>query len=126
MYGDVGHGGLLLLPALILCLFERWIKKGKNSLGEVFAMMFRKSKKKKKKRNIIVNPFFEHHLFKGARYLLVLMSLGAIYTGFLYNECFALPMFAEQSHWVPSTTPSQVRQEKKVCSTCIFLSKNSF
>ena len=42
-----------------------------------------------------------------ARYLLVLMSLCAIYTGFLYNECFVLPLFPSYSSWSRSSTPSE-------------------
>ena len=78
--GDVGHGLMLLLPALLLCLFERRFK-GKD-LGEIFGMMFR------------------------ARYLLVLMSACAIYTGFLYNEFYAIPMNVGSSKWSPAP-PSQ-------------------
>ena len=75
MYGDVGHGIMLLIPAIFLCVFERRFK-GKD-FGEIFGMMFR------------------------ARYLLVLMALCAVYTGFLYNEFYALPMNLASTQWQP-------------------------
>jgi vacuolar-type H+-ATPase subunit I/STV1 len=94
---------LLLLPALALCLGEKAIGKNKQSLGEVPGMMFSECSF----RQLLFFVCVVVILLSGARYLLLLMSLGAIYTGFLYNECFALPMFARDSHWLPSTTPSQ-------------------
>ncbi len=81
MFGDVGHGVMLLIPALLLCVFEGRLKRNKN-LGEIFGMMFR------------------------ARYLLVLMALCSIYMGFLYNEFYALPMWGWRSTWKPTTPPS--------------------
>jgi V-type H+-transporting ATPase subunit a len=84
MYGDVGHGLMMLLPALLLILFERPIGRKRRELGEVFGMVFR------------------------ARYLILLMALCAIYVGFLYNEFYALPMWADRSSWSPA--PGKISQ----------------
>eukprot|EP01125_Pyxidicula_operculata_P002018 TRINITY_DN11997_c0_g1_i1.p1 TRINITY_DN11997_c0_g1~~TRINITY_DN11997_c0_g1_i1.p1 ORF type:complete len:873 (-),score=229.18 TRINITY_DN11997_c0_g1_i1:357-2975(-) len=66
MYGDVGHGILLLLFSLFLIYKEKdW--EGKK-INEMFSITYY------------------------GRYCLLLMSLFAIYQGALYNEMFALPM----------------------------------
>uniref|UniRef100_A0A6B2KXL5 V-type proton ATPase subunit a n=1 Tax=Arcella intermedia TaxID=1963864 RepID=A0A6B2KXL5_9EUKA len=66
MFGDLGHGFLLLLFALALIYKERdWEGKKINEMIE---------------------------MFYGGRYLIFLMALFAIYQGILYNEFFSLPM----------------------------------
>ncbi|CAD2216350.1 V-type ATPase 116kDa subunit family, putative [Angomonas deanei] len=62
MYGDIGHGVLLLLITLYFISKERTWKA--SQLNEMVAMVFQ------------------------GRYLLLLMSLFAIYMGFLYNDFF--------------------------------------
>lgn len=66
MFGDVGHGFLLLFASLFLVLREKQL--GKQDLGEIVGMAF------------------------GGRYVLLLMSVFAIYMGFIYNECFSMPL----------------------------------
>eukprot|EP01126_Amoeba_proteus_P034938 TRINITY_DN3506_c0_g2_i4.p1 TRINITY_DN3506_c0_g2~~TRINITY_DN3506_c0_g2_i4.p1 ORF type:complete len:632 (+),score=105.37 TRINITY_DN3506_c0_g2_i4:783-2678(+) len=66
MFGDVGHGFILLIAALFLIYMERFWE-GKK-INEIFAMVYE------------------------GRYLILLMSLFSVYIGALYNECFALPM----------------------------------
>jgi len=66
MFGDVGHGILLLLGAFFFIYMERhW--EGKR-INEMFQMIY------------------------NGRYQLLLMALFSIYIGSLYNELFALPM----------------------------------
>ena len=73
MYGDVGHGILILLFAIVLLAKERELSKIK--LNEILGMMF------------------------DGRYVLFMMAIGTIYTGFLYNEFFAIPMNIFGSGW---------------------------
>jgi V-type H+-transporting ATPase subunit a len=61
MFGDMGHGSLILVLGSYLCLFYNQIKGG--SLNFLL-------------------PF---------RYLLLLMGIMAVYCGFIYNEWFAIP-----------------------------------
>ena len=66
MFGDVGHGFLLLIYGAVLIYFERKLLKAK--LNEIIDMTF------------------------GGRYLIFAMSLFAIYVGALYNEAFSVPL----------------------------------
>lgn len=64
MFGDIGHGILMLMFALVLVLSERKLEGQK--LGDIMGMMF------------------------GGRYIILLMALFSIYTGLLYNEFFSM------------------------------------
>lgn len=64
MFGDIGHGILMLMFALLLVLREK--KMAKQDLGDILGMMF------------------------GGRYIILLMSVFSIYTGFVYNEIFSV------------------------------------
>jgi V-type H+-transporting ATPase subunit a len=66
MFGDFGHGLLMLLAALYLIMNEK--KLGAGKLNEIVQMAF------------------------DGRYAILLMSVFSIYTGLLYNECFSVPM----------------------------------
>ena len=64
MFGDIGHGILMLMFALWLVLSEKNLE-GKK-LGDILGMMF------------------------GGRYIILLMAIFSIYVGTLYNEFFAM------------------------------------
>ena len=64
MFGDIGHGLMLLIFAIYLCLFNNKIKKTKS--------------------------IFKSMLF--ARYFLLLMGLFAVYCGALYNDFISIPI----------------------------------
>ncbi|XP_073389770.1 V-type proton ATPase subunit a3 isoform X4 [Physcomitrium patens] len=67
MFGDWGHGIALLSAALYLILKENHFESKK--LGDFMTMAF------------------------GGRYIILLMSIFSIYTGFIYNEFFSVPIF---------------------------------
>ncbi|CAL8472142.1 g11684 [Coccomyxa elongata] len=78
MFGDVGHGFLMLLFALYLVLNEKAL--GRTTLNEMVEMCF------------------------GGRYCILLMSIFSIYTGLIYNEAFAIPLSVFGSgHWACPT-----------------------
>ena len=66
MFGDFGHGILMLFAALYLVMNEK--KLASSGLNEILQMAF------------------------DGRYAILLMSIFSIYTGLLYNECFSVPM----------------------------------
>eukprot|EP00802_Teleaulax_amphioxeia_P007240 Tamp_07246.p1 GENE.Tamp_07246~~Tamp_07246.p1 ORF type:complete len:835 (+),score=199.15 Tamp_07246:69-2507(+) len=72
MFGDIGHGILLLLGALFLISRE-------HAWGG-------------KKLNELIEPAFE------GRYVLLLMALFSIYVGGVYNECFGCSLLP-WSYW---------------------------
>eukprot|EP01013_Petalomonas_cantuscygni_P000808 TRINITY_DN107_c0_g4_i1.p1 TRINITY_DN107_c0_g4~~TRINITY_DN107_c0_g4_i1.p1 ORF type:complete len:1061 (+),score=256.46 TRINITY_DN107_c0_g4_i1:70-3252(+) len=63
MYGDLGHGVMMMLMALMMVLNEKRIG---NGGGEIFQMIFQ------------------------GRYLVLLMSMFGTYMGVLYNDMFSL------------------------------------
>lgn len=110
MFGDVGHGLLMFLFALAMVLAEDRpaIKTAKNEVskgsggggkgwwgGAVRALSH------------------SHHppqiwqTFFGGRYLLLLMGLFSVYTGFIYNECFSRATVIFPSGWSVAAMANQ-------------------
>lgn len=75
MFGDAGHGLILLLASLLIVLFEKRLQKSWEA-NEILSMIFH------------------------GRYVLLLMGIFSVYTGMLYNEWFGLPLNLFGSGWV--------------------------
>lgn len=88
MFGDWGHGIIMSLAAGLLCYKEESFAKLKG-LGEVWESMF------------------------GGRYIILLMGLFSIYTGFIYNDCFSKAISFVPSGWTlpPYPGPTQTEVE---------------
>lgn len=66
MFGDVGHALMMIAFAVVLLAYEK--KMLKQKLSDTVDMIF------------------------GGRYIIMLMGIFSLYTGFMYNEFFSMPM----------------------------------
>ncbi|KAG6332183.1 hypothetical protein ID866_6906 [Astraeus odoratus] len=73
MFGDIGHGFIILFAAIYMIINEK--KWAKADLGE------------------LVGPFFF------GRYIILLMGLFSLYTGLMYNDIFSKALHFWQSGW---------------------------
>jgi V-type H+-transporting ATPase subunit a len=74
MFGDIGHGLMLLIFSVYLCLFNNKLSQSKSLL--------------------------ENALF--ARYFLLLMGFFAVYCGLLYNDFLSVPIYYKTCYEVDS------------------------
>jgi V-type H+-transporting ATPase subunit a len=74
MYGDLGHGTILFCVSLILVVFEDQLRDAMEA-NELLVMLF------------------------GGRYMLLLMSIFALYTGLLYNDVYGVGLNLWGSRW---------------------------
>jgi len=84
MFGDMAHGILMLMFALLLILREKSL--GRQQLGDMLEMLF------------------------GGRYVICLMAMFSIYVGIIYNEAFSMPLtFFGDTTWQCSNSTSDHR-----------------
>ena len=76
MFGDIGHGLIMALFGIFLIVREKQLK-AKKIDDEIFTTFF------------------------GGRYMITMMGLFSIYTGFLYNDIFSKSFNVFGSSWYP-------------------------
>ena len=80
MFGDIGHGFLMFLSAFLLVYYEKKLVKFDG--GEIFETFF------------------------NGRYIILLMGIFSIFTGFIYNDMFSRGMATfGHSSWEFSAVP---------------------
>jgi len=77
MFGDAGHGTIMLTAALWMIIKEKSLE-SKRDISEIFSIFF------------------------GGRYIIFLMSIFSIYTGLIYNDIFSKSFNIFGSHWSPN------------------------
>ncbi|KIY48257.1 V0/A0 complex, 116-kDa subunit of ATPase [Fistulina hepatica ATCC 64428] len=81
MFGDIGHGFIIFLAALVMIIMER--KLSKTELDEISGQFFY------------------------GRYIILLMGMFSIYTGLIYNDMFSKSLHLFHSGWeIPEHTNS--------------------
>ncbi|PXF47868.1 V-type proton ATPase subunit a3 [Gracilariopsis chorda] len=75
MFGDIGHGILMALFAAYMVRNEVRLQRMGKRMGEIMRAAF------------------------DGRYIILLMGIFSIYTGFIYNEMFAVPIDIFGSRW---------------------------
>eukprot|EP00092_Neocalanus_flemingeri_P001102 GFUD01001175.1.p1 GENE.GFUD01001175.1~~GFUD01001175.1.p1 ORF type:complete len:874 (+),score=218.49 GFUD01001175.1:2161-4782(+) len=74
MFGDAGHGAIMLTASLWMIIKEKSLE-SKRNISEIF------------------------NIFFGGRYIVFLMSIFSIYTGLIYNDIFSKSFNIFGSHW---------------------------
>lgn len=99
MYGDIGHGTCLTLGGAYLC--ASYTENPKR--GEMMQSMY------------------------GARYMILMMGLFAVYAGLCYNDCFSLPLnlFTSQYAWASAEPEADAEADfREGCSygdaSCVY------
>lgn len=82
MFGDAGHGFIMLLFAIYLCLYEKSL--GAKKKGEIFDTIF------------------------SGRYIILLMGCFSTYTGLIYNDVFSKSINIFGSQWGCNYTSSEL------------------
>jgi len=85
MFGDIGHGSVLFIFALYLCIFNKSIMKSKS----------------------ILSAMVPH------RYFFVLMGFFALYCGLLYNDFLSIPVYFKSCYPVKKNKNDKVEKDDK-------------
>ncbi|OQV20904.1 V-type proton ATPase 116 kDa subunit a isoform 4 [Hypsibius exemplaris] len=75
MFGDVGHGTIMMLMALFMVIFQKFIMERNIHKSEMLGMLF------------------------DGRYIILLMGFFSIYAGFIYNDAFGNAFNIFGSSW---------------------------
>ena len=88
MFGDIGHGSILLIFAIYLCLFNDKLSKSKSILKPV--------------------------LF--TRYFLLLMGFFAVYCGLLYNDFMSIPLYFSSCYNTDGLDRADTAKKNETCN----------
>lgn len=92
MFGDIGHGCIILLAAIYMILSER--RMAKAELDEVCSLHVSKYL-----TILTLSPIKIVGQFFFGRYIILMMGLFSIYTGLIYNDIFSKSLHLFHSGW---------------------------
>jgi V-type H+-transporting ATPase subunit a len=91
MFGDIGHGVIIFVAGVLMISFERQMAKA--DLGEIVGQFYLYVLD-----NSLIYIVTDFALSSG-RYIILLMGLFSIYTGFMYNDIFSKTLHIWHSGW---------------------------
>lgn len=109
MFGDIGHGTIIACAALYMILSER--KLAKQDLGEVCLYLNVRSVEDSTRildnwavlfvrlKSHCITIILTLSDTRSGRYIILLMGLFSIYTGFIYNDIFSKSLHLFHSGW---------------------------
>jgi V-type H+-transporting ATPase subunit a len=93
MFGDIGHGTVLLFAGAFFCLLEPCLKGKSSTLNMILQI----------------------------RYLLLLLGLFSTFTGFVYNDMMSIPLYLKDSCYDKITGKRLIQHEgNHTVDTCIY------
>jgi len=92
MFGDIGHGSILFIFALYLCIYNKSIMKSKSLLSSLVPH----------------------------RYFLVLMGFFAVYCGLLYNDFLSIPIYFKSCYNLKSSNMEGKKGQVERNETCSY------
>ena len=95
MFGDAGHGTIMLLFAIWMILQVMW--SGPDGCCSILTSALNNLQEKKLEKHVDSSEIFK--IFFGGRYIIFMMSVGAIYTGLIYNDIFSKSFNIFGSHF---------------------------
>jgi V-type H+-transporting ATPase subunit a len=78
MFGDLGHGFIMVCAAIAMILYEKRLARAK--LDEIVGMAF------------------------FGRYIMLMMGIFSMFTGLIYNDCFSKPIYTFNTSWTWKST----------------------
>jgi V-type H+-transporting ATPase subunit a len=90
MFGDIGHGSIILFAAIWMIINER--KWARADLDEIVGTFFLSV-------DFYSFPANSLTIHDSGRYIILLMGLFSIYTGFVYNDIFSKTLHLFHSGW---------------------------
>lgn len=112
MFGDTGHGLLMALFGGWMILKEKPLT-AKKSDSEV-SIISQYTLVTKTEHTIMKMHFQIWNMLFGGRYIVFLMGLFSMYTGFIYNDVFSKSLNVFGSNWQVNMTRKQILGEKLV------------
>ncbi|VDP07354.1 unnamed protein product [Soboliphyme baturini] len=109
MFGDMGHGLLMFFFALFLVVKEKQLAARK--IRDEVKLRYSNFEHRRIRALIFFQIF---SIFFGGRYIILLMGIFSIYTGFVYNEVYSKSINVFGSSWKSPFSPNELPNVDKI------------